>query len=97
MIPFQFSEDYDESLWMLSELIKNTTSNTLLPLFVDTTNNRVLVGSITASGTGNQFQVFGGDIACIGTGTANGYVFPDGTKQTTASSPIWSLIFGSQT
>lgn len=74
--------DYSTAIPTLADAIRRAIDGTVPPLFVDYTNKRVLIGSTTASGTAT-LQVFG-NIAVIASGS--GYVFADGTKQTTAAS-----------
>lgn len=53
----------------LTEIQRRAVDGTVSPLFVDYTNNRVLIGTTTASGS-NQFQVLG-SITIGGTVTAS--------------------------
>ena len=70
----------DEIKQLLQEILRRSIDGTVVPLFTDTTNQRVLVGSASASATPAKMEVNGGDLKIIGGG--NGLIIPtrDGTK-----------------
>lgn len=59
---------------LLYKILQKAVDGTIVPLFVDNSNQRVLVGAIVSAGNNSKFQVTG-DIEVIG--TTNGLIFPD--------------------
>ena len=53
---------------LLSDMLRRSIDGTVVPLFVDSTNQRVIVGSTVSSGNNSLIQVNGGDIETITAG-----------------------------
>lgn len=60
---------YEDAIPVLMELMRRAVDGTVIPLFVDYTNNRVIIGAtaISSSPVGS-LEVAGGDIKIVTTG-----------------------------
>lgn len=77
MTSIPLSTDFISSLPSLIDLIRRSIDGTVLPIFVDYTNQRVLIGSTSASTTNPGKLEVTGDIKIIGTSDLNGLVVAD--------------------
>ena len=59
MIPLALALDFTDSQPVLNELMRRAVDGTVIPIFVDYTNKRVIIGSTSASAVPQMLEVAG--------------------------------------
>lgn len=83
MIQVPIPQSTDGLVSALIDIVRRAVDGTVVPLIVDYTNQRVLIGATAAqtSGTNGKVEITGGDVRIVDSGKGLIVTTPDGSKQ----------------